>query len=42
MHLIGIEVKTRIYDLEDVEKLMSDYHKEDHSGKLVLRVSDDL
>ncbi|KIJ23323.1 hypothetical protein M422DRAFT_786205 [Sphaerobolus stellatus SS14] len=37
----GIEVKTRSYPLEDIETLMEDYHKENHAGKLVLRVSED-
>jgi len=37
----GIEVKTRTYPLEEVETLITDYHKESHSGKLVMRVSQD-
>ncbi|KIJ23322.1 hypothetical protein M422DRAFT_39670 [Sphaerobolus stellatus SS14] len=37
----GIEVKTRSYPIQDVETLLQDYHKENHAGKLVLRVSDD-
>jgi hypothetical protein len=39
---IGIEVKTRVYDLMEIQALMQDYHKENHAGKLVLRISQDL
>jgi len=35
----GIEVKTRAYPLDEVQTLISDYHKPNHCGKLVLRVS---
>lgn len=35
----GIEVKTRAYPLEDVQKLIDDYGESEHAGKLVLRVS---
>ncbi|KAF8519016.1 chaperonin 10-like protein [Hysterangium stoloniferum] len=37
----GIEVKTRVYALEDVEVLLEDYHKDNRAGKFALRVSDD-
>ncbi|GJJ14585.1 hypothetical protein Clacol_008851 [Clathrus columnatus] len=39
---LGIEVRTKTYPLEDIKRLMQDYHKEDHAGKLVLRVSDNV
>lgn len=38
----GIEVRTKAYPLKDIETLMQDYHKENHAGKLVLRVSEDV
>ncbi|KAF8519018.1 chaperonin 10-like protein [Hysterangium stoloniferum] len=37
----GIEVKTRVYALEDIELLLEDYQKDNRSGKFVLRISDD-
>jgi len=40
--ILGIEVKTRSYPLKEIEALMADYHKENHAGKLVLRVSNDI
>lgn len=40
--VLGIEVRTKTYPLRDIETLMQDYHKENHAGKLVLRVSEDI
>lgn len=40
--LIGLEVKTRMYPMQDIETLIADYHKDTHAGKLVMRVSEDL
>ncbi|KAF8577532.1 GroES-like protein [Ramaria rubella] len=38
----GIEVKTRSYPLEEIETLVREYHAENHCGKLVLRISQDV
>ncbi|PWZ01812.1 GroES-like protein [Testicularia cyperi] len=37
----GIQVRTNVYRLEDINKLMEDYHKEDHQGKMVVRIGDE-
>jgi len=37
----GIEVKTRVYALEDIEQLLKDYHKDNRAGKFVLRIFND-
>lgn len=37
----GIEVRTREYGLQEVPKLLSDYAKPGHAGKLVVRISTD-
>ncbi|KAF8492092.1 chaperonin 10-like protein [Hysterangium stoloniferum] len=37
----GIEVKTRVYALENIELLLEDYQKDSRAGKFVLRISDD-
>lgn len=34
----GVEVRTRAYGLEEVPRLLADYGKEGHAGKLVVRV----
>ena len=36
-----IEIKTTSYSLEEIPKLLSDYGRPEHKGKLVVRVTDE-